>query len=175
MAHPKVARQRMMGSAITTTTPGPRTDLYKVTCTESQSEKVSVVVKFTRIRTLIVVLRISQIFFLSHRFASKQWQLLLTRREEDRQHLTERTPALFLAAHARTQVVITRLAQVLDDLFLCPEVISSPVMSLLNVPSNRFRRVLSSRTASVTPPTASPTPLSGIRLNPRATPLGWTV
>ena len=38
-----------------------------------------------------------------------------------RQHLTVRTHAHFLAAHARTPDVSTRLAQGLDDLFVCLE------------------------------------------------------
>ena len=44
-------------------------------------------------------------------------------------------------------------------------------MSLLNVPSSPFPTIFSSPTASLTPPAASPTPLTGIRLNPCATPL----
>ena len=43
-------------------------------------------------------------------------------------------------------------------------------MCLLNVPSTSFPPVTSSPTASLTPPTASQTPLTGIRLNPCATP-----
>ena len=37
-------------------------------------------------------------------------------------------------ARLRTPDVITRLSQRLDDLFVCPKVISPQVMSLLNVP-----------------------------------------
>ena len=81
------------------------------------------------------------------------------------------TRVLFLAAHDRTPDVITRLAQGLDDLFVCLKVISSLVMSLLNVPSTPLPPFLSSPSASLTPPTASPTPPTGIRLNPCATPL----
>ena len=44
-------------------------------------------------------------------------------------------------------------------------------MSLLNVPSNPFPPIFSSLASSLTPPTAPPTPLTGIRLNPCATPL----
>ena len=46
-------------------------------------------------------------------------------------------------------------------------------MSLLNVRSNPFLPIFLTPTASLTPPTASPTPLTGIRLTPCATPL-WS-
>ena len=52
---------------------------------------------------------------------------------------------------------------------MCPEVISPQVTSLLDVPSTPFPTVFLSRTASLTPPTAS---LTGIRLNPCVTALG---
>ena len=39
MALLKVARQRMVGSALTTTTPESRTDLYKETCTEKSERQ----------------------------------------------------------------------------------------------------------------------------------------
>ena len=68
-------------------------------------------------------------------------------------------------ARLRTPDVITRLAQV------SRKVIPSLVMSLLNVPSTPFPPIFPSLTASLTPPTASLSPLTGIRLNPRATPL----
>ena len=55
-------------------------------------------------------------------------------------HLTH-TRALFLAAHARTPDVITRLAQGLDDLFGCFNS-HSLVMSLLNVRFLRLSRHL---------------------------------
>ena len=51
------------------------------------------------------------------------------------------------------------------------KVISSLVMSLLNVPSTPFPHIFLSPAASLTPPTASPTPLTGIGLNSCATPL----
>ena len=53
------------------------------------------------------------------------------------------------------------------------EIVTSPqVMSLLNVPSTPFPPVFSSPTTSLTPPTASPTSLTGIRSTSCATPLG---
>ena len=55
---------------------------------------------------------------------------------------------------------------------MSPSVISPQVMSLLKVPSTPFPPIFSSPTASLTPPTASPTPLTGIRSNPCVTPLG---
>ena len=62
----------------------------------------------------------------------------------------------------------------LKSLTIClraSKIISSLVMSLLNVPSIVFPPIFSSPAASLTPPTAWPTPLTGIRLNPCATPL----
>ena len=59
----------------------------------------------------------------------------------DEQHLTVRTHAhSFLAAHARTPNVITRLAQGLTICLCASKVISSLVMSLLNVPSTPLTR-----------------------------------
>ena len=69
-------------------------------------------------------------------------------------------------ARLRTPDVSTRLAKGLAIRLCASKVISSLVMSLLNVPSTTFPPTYSS-------PTASPTPLTGIRLNPCATPL-WS-
>ena len=55
----------------------------------------------SRVARQRIVLRTSQIFLLSGSFASRQWQMPCTRREVYRQHLTVRTRALVLAAHAR--------------------------------------------------------------------------
>ena len=67
--------------------------------------------------------------------------------------------------------VITRLAQGLTICLCASKVISSFVMSLLNVPSTPFPPIFSSPAASPTPLAASPTPLIGIRLSPCAIPL----
>ena len=76
-------------------------------------------------------------------------------------------------ARLRTPDVITRLAQGLTTcLCVCPKVISPLVMPLLNVPSTPFLPIFSTPAASLTPLTASPTPLTGIRLNPCVTLLG---
>ena len=63
----------------------------------------------------------------------------------------------------RTPHVITRLAQEPDD-SLCAWKIITLVMSLLDVPSTPFPPIFS-------PPTTTPTPLTGIRRDPSATPL----
>ena len=81
------------------------------------------------------------------------------------------TRALSRCARLRTPDVITRLAQGLTICLCASKVISSLVMSLLNVPSTPFPPIFSSPTASLTPLIASPTPLTGIRLNRCATPL----
>ena len=60
--------------------------------------------------------------------------------------------------------MITRLGQGLDDSLCVQKSHFILVMSLLNVPSTPFPPVFS-------PSTATPTPLTGIRLNPCATPL----
>ena len=85
-----------------------------------QSENVSVVVKFTVIRTPFVVLYTSQIFssFRQFRVQTVATAMNATGGVQTTPHRTH-TRALFLAAHARTPDVITRLAQVLDDLFVC--------------------------------------------------------
>ena len=55
------------------------------------------------------------------------------------------------------------------------KVIPSLVMSLLNVPSTPFPPIFSSPIASLTPPTASPTLLTGVRVKPLCcSALGWT-
>ena len=82
----RVARQRMVGSAITTTTSESRTDWYNETSTERSGLNCCVVLRC---------------FVLSGSFASRQWQLPWTRRGVYRQtpHRTH-TRALFLVAHA---------------------------------------------------------------------------
>ena len=72
------------------------------------------------------------------------------------------TRALLLAAHTMCDLHVW--LKVLTILCVSRKVISSLVMSLLNVPSTPFPLVFS-------PSTTTPTPLTGIRLNPRATPL----
>ena len=81
------------------------------------------------------------------------------------------TRAPFHAAHARTPDVITRLAQGLHDLFVCLK--SHFIIGHVSVEHSfdPFPPNFSSPTASLTPPTASPTPLTGIGVNPCATPL----
>ena len=78
-----------------------------------------------------------------------------------RQHFTVRTHAHFFSLRTPH---ITRLAQGLTILCVSGKVISLLVMSLVNVPLNPFPTVFSS-------PTATPTPQTGIRLIPCATPL----
>ena len=72
------------------------------------------------------------------------------------------TRALLLAAHTTCDLHVW--LKVLTILCVSRKVILSLVMSLLNVPSTPFPPVFS-------PSTTTPTPLTGIRLNPRATPL----
>ena len=92
-------------------------------------------------------------------------------------HLTVRIHAHFfslrtLARQMWSHVWVKGLA-----IGLCAStVIPSLVMSLLNVPSTPFPLFFSSRTASLTPPAASPTLLTGIRVKPLcSSALGWTV
>ena len=87
-----------------------------------------------------------------------------------RWHPTVRTHAhIFLVAHfTRERTCGSRL----EGLTIClhaSKVIPSLVMSLLNVPSTPCPPIFSSPTATLTPLTASPTPLTGIWSNPCVT------
>ena len=83
-----------------------------------------------------------------------------------RTHTHARISTLF---SVRALHVITRVPQ---DILRASTVILSSVMSLLNILSISFPPIFSSPTTSLTPPTTSPTPLSGIRLNSCAALLG---
>ena len=134
-----VARQRMVGSAIRTTTPESRTDLYKETCTgrSSQSEKVSNVVKFTWIGIPFVVLRICQIFCSFWKF-HVQTVATAMNATEGVQITPDRT-------HARARHIWSHAwLKGLTVLCVSRQVISSLVMSLLNVPSTPFPPIFSS-------------------------------
>ena len=61
LALSRMARQRMVGSAITPTAPESRTDQYKETCTETSERKGLNCFKVTWIQIPFVVLRTSQI------------------------------------------------------------------------------------------------------------------
>ena len=61
---------------------------------------------------------------------------------------------------------------VAQDVWRASKVILSSVMTVLNIPSTPFPPIFSSPTTSLTPPTPTPTPLTGIRLNPCAASLG---
>ena len=119
------------GDQITTTTPESRSNLPQ------EGEKVSIVVKFTWIRNPFVVLRTSQIFF----FLAVSRPDSGNCHERDgsvyRQHLTVRTHAHFFSLRTRHMWLHVWLKG-LTILCVARKVISSLVMSLLNVPSTPF-------------------------------------
>ena len=166
MALSRVARQRMVGSAITTTTPESRTDKHKETCTGTSERK--------SLSCCQVRLSPDSMCSLSH-FSDFLFFLAVSRpdsgncRERDGECTDNTSPY----AHTRTLSRCAPTHARCDHTFgsmgfticLCAsKIISSLVMSLLNVPSTPLPPIFSS-------PTASPTPLTGIRVNPCATPL----
>ena len=175
MALSRVARQRMVGSAITATTPESRTDKYKGTCTARSERK--------GLNCCPVHLNADSICSLAHvSVFCSLWQfrvqtvatamnatgcVQITPHRTHAHLFSLRTPA-----PARCEYTFGSRA----SRFVCVLQKSiSLVMSLLNVPSTPFLFIFLSLTALLTTPTASPTPLTEIRLPLCNSALGWTV
>ena len=76
MALSRVARERMVGSGITTTTPESRTDLYNETCTEKSERKdLNCCQVHLNLDSMCSLAHFSDFVVLSGNFASRQWQL----------------------------------------------------------------------------------------------------
>ena len=154
----RLARQRMVGPAITTTTPESRTDWYKETCTGRSERK--------GLNCCQVHLNPDSICSLAHFSYFLLFFLAVWRPDSSncpgrdggwvyRQHLTVRTHAHFFSLRPPARQMWSH-GWLSAWRFVCvPQKSFSPlVMSLLNVSSTQFPQIFSSLTASLTPRTA---------------------
>ena len=164
----------MVGSAITTTTPVSRTDWYKETCTETSERKglncCQVLLHPAFIRSLAHVSVFLFFLAVSRPDNSNCHERFGECTEDTSPYAHTRTFSRCARSHARCDDTFGSRAsrlKVFERFIACPsKIVSSQVMSLLNVPSIAFPRIFSSPATSLTTPAASPTLSTGIRPNP---------